>query len=60
MGDAMKIPYLLLGLGSFSMLAAMPAAARSLDPSKPEDAVEIMKRAQCGAKDGTPAVYYWS
>lgn len=56
----MKIPYILLGLGSFSLLAATPAAARLLDPAKPEDAVEIMKRMQCGAKDGTPAVYYWS
>lgn len=60
MGDAMKIPYFLLGLGSFAVLAAAPAGARTLDPAKPEDAVEIMKRAQCGAKDGTPAVYHWS
>jgi hypothetical protein len=37
-----------------------PAAARMLDPTKPEDALEISKRTQCGEKDGQPAVYYWS
>ncbi|HEV2567435.1 DUF1838 family protein [Sphingomonas sp.] len=40
--------------------AATPTAARMLDPSKPEDALEISKRTQCGEKDGQPAVYYWS
>ena len=34
--------------------------ARMLDPSKPEDALEISKRAQCGEADGKPAVYHWS
>lgn len=43
-------------------LAGMGAAAeaRMLDPSNPEDAVEISKRLQCGEQDGEPAVYYWS
>ena len=41
-------------------IAAAPATARMLDPSKPEDALEISKRTQCGEKDGQPAVYYWS
>jgi hypothetical protein len=36
------------------------AQARMLDPAKPEDALEISKRTQCGQKDGQPAVYYWS
>jgi hypothetical protein len=40
--------------------AAAPAGARMLDPSKPEDALEISKRTQCGEADGKPAVYYWS
>jgi hypothetical protein len=31
-----------------------------LDPAKPEDALEISKRMQCGEADGVPAVYYWS
>lgn len=44
-----------IGLGS-----ATAAEARMLDPAKPEDAVEIMKRTQCGAKDGEPAVYRWT
>jgi hypothetical protein len=36
------------------------ANARMLDPAKPEDALEIMKRTQCGEKDGQPAVYHWA
>jgi hypothetical protein len=36
------------------------APARMLDPSKPEDALEISKRVQCGVADGVPAVYHWS
>ncbi|ATW02834.1 DUF1838 family protein [Sphingorhabdus sp. YGSMI21] len=37
-----------------------PALARTLDANVPEDALEIMKRTQCGEADGVPAVYYWS
>jgi Protein of unknown function (DUF1838) len=33
---------------------------RMLDPNKPEDALEISKRVQCGVADGVPAVYHWS
>ena len=51
---------ILAGFSGIVILAATPLAARTLDPDKPEDAVEIMKRAQCGAKDGTPAVYHWT
>jgi hypothetical protein len=36
------------------------ASARILDPAKPEDAVEISKRMQCGEEDGKPALYHWS
>jgi len=36
------------------------ASARILDPNKPEDALEISKRVQCGEADGVPAVYHWS
>ena len=39
---------------------ATPAAARTLDPAVPADALEIMKRTQCGVKDNVPAVYRWS
>lgn len=35
------------------------ALARQLDPAKPADALEIMKRTQCGVKDKVPAVYRW-
>lgn len=50
--------WLLAGL--LATAVAAPAVGRMLDPAKPEDALEIMKRTQCGAKDGEPAVYYWS
>ncbi|GAA0486025.1 DUF1838 domain-containing protein [Parasphingorhabdus litoris] len=43
-----------------SFALASPSAARTLDPKKPEDALEIMKRTQCGTADGVPAVYHWS
>jgi hypothetical protein len=33
---------------------------RMLDLSKPEDALEVAKRAQCGEADGVPAVYHWA
>ena len=39
---------------------ATSASAKMLDPDKPEDALEIMKRTQCGVADGVPAVYHWS
>ena len=48
-----------LAIGAATALAT-PAFARTLDPAKPEDALEIMKRTQCGEADGVPAVYYWS
>lgn len=43
-----------------AIATATGADARQLDPAIPADAVEIMKRTQCGAKDNEPAVYYWS
>jgi hypothetical protein len=45
-------------LGSVAFASA--ASARMLDPTKPEDALEISKRTQCGEADGKPAVYHWS
>lgn len=60
MGRQTVIKTILAGCGALALLAAPSAAARMLDPDTPEDAVEIMKRAQCGVKDAVPAVYYWS
>jgi hypothetical protein len=56
---------LLLAAGTLALAAvAAPATAKKapamLDPAKPEDALEISKRAQCGTADGVPAVYHWS
>jgi len=48
-----------LAIGTASALTT-PAFARILDPAKPEDALEIMKRTQCGEADGVAAVYHWS
>lgn len=50
----------LLATAALAAAAALPASARQLDPAKPADALEIMKRVQCGVRDGEPAVYYWS
>ena len=50
----------LMGLGLMAAALAAPGSARMLDPNKPDDAIEISKRTQCGEKDGQPAVYHWS
>lgn len=50
----------MIRLLALALVLATPAAARILDPAVPADALELMKRTQCGAKDGEPAVYYWS
>lgn len=47
------------GLLAGTALAA-PASAQTLDPSNPEDAIEISKRLQCGVSEDEPAVYHWS
>jgi Protein of unknown function (DUF1838) len=49
-----------LFLAGCALAFAGSASARMLDPAKPDDALEIMKRTQCAAKDGDTAVYYWS
>lgn len=49
-----------IAAGLIAATLGSPAAARLLDPSKPEDALEISKRTQCGEKDGQAAVYHWS
>jgi Protein of unknown function (DUF1838) len=48
-------------LASAALLSIVTTAqARMLDPAKPEDASEIMKRTQCGEADGKAAVYHWA
>ncbi|WOE75374.1 DUF1838 family protein [Alterisphingorhabdus coralli] len=58
----MKAHLKFAGLATIASLfvAANSAQARELDPSDPTDAVEIMKRTQCGEADNVPAVYHWS
>jgi hypothetical protein len=51
---------LTLLLTGAALLLGTGANARMLDPNKPEDALEISKRAQCGEADGKPAVYHWA
>ncbi|MEL7197729.1 MAG: DUF1838 family protein [Pseudomonadota bacterium] len=48
------------GVAAASFLMSAPASAQTLDPSKPEDALEISKRLQCGVSADEPAVYHWS
>ena len=49
-------------ISSAALAFSAPAQSKDhmLDPSKPEDALEIMKRTQCGEADGVAAVYHWS
>ncbi|MEO9461152.1 MAG: DUF1838 family protein [Marinomonas sp.] len=57
----MALRHTLAGLGAAALLASSySASARTLDPSVPEDAVEISKRLQCGVSADEPAVYHWS
>jgi hypothetical protein len=54
----MKAKY--LAIAAMMVAVSGSAQARMLDPSVPEDAIEISKRFQCGTADGSPAVYHWS
>jgi Protein of unknown function (DUF1838) len=59
----MKLTHLMLGIAALSMAGGSYAAAakpRMLDPNKPQDALEMSKRVQCGEADGKPAVYHWA
>lgn len=49
-------------LGATALLAGSAALAqnRALDPEQPNDAIEIMRKLQCGPGDGVPAIYRWS
>jgi hypothetical protein len=50
-----------LSLGVILACAApITVHAKTLNPDNPADAVEIMKRAQCGSKDGEAAIYQWT
>ncbi|MEE4200238.1 DUF1838 family protein [Erythrobacter sp.] len=44
--------------GAFGL--ANSVSAQMLDPSDPQDALEISKRLQCGVSEDEPAVYHWS
>lgn len=54
------MPLLLASAGLAAASLAAPAAAQMLDPAKPEDALQISKRLQCGVSEDKPAVYHWS
>ncbi|MGB3807626.1 MAG: DUF1838 family protein [Erythrobacter sp.] len=49
-----------LGLFTAAAVPGLPASAQTLDPSDPQDALEISKRLQCGVSEDEPAVYHWS
>ena len=48
------------GLTASAIALATPASAQVLDPSVPQDAIEIAKRLQCGVSADEPAVFHWS
>ena len=48
------------GAAALTMMTTPAAAQNRLDPSKPEDALEISKRFQCAAEDGEEAVWHFS
>ncbi|MEP2734835.1 MAG: DUF1838 family protein [Erythrobacter sp.] len=57
----MALRHVFAGLSAAALMTTSYAAsARTLDPSVPEDAVEISKRLQCGVSADEPAVYHWS
>ncbi|MDO5770108.1 MAG: DUF1838 family protein [Psychrobacter sp.] len=57
----MRLSLLMLPLLATILPAlSFQASAKMLDPNVPADALEIMKRGQCGEADGKPAVYSWS
>lgn len=49
-------------LGATALVTAATANAqgRTLDPAQPNDAIEIMRKLQCGPGDGVPAIYRWA
>jgi hypothetical protein len=55
-----KRPMMMTAIGAAALLTGTMAGARMLNPAVPEDAVEIMRRTQCAAVDGQPAVYRWT
>jgi Protein of unknown function (DUF1838) len=56
----MRMKTILLAAAALTTAVAAGAApARQLDPNSPADAFEISRRIQCGAADGTPAVYHF-
>ena len=58
------IKALLVGAAALATALATASAAtaqgKTLDPARPGDAVEIMRKLQCGPGDGIPAIYRWS
>lgn len=50
---------MMAAVGAAMLLTGTVATARMLDPAVPEDAVEIMRRTQCGVQSGDTAVYRW-
>ena len=56
----MRIFSVLTCTAALATMLTSPAQAQTLDPDVPEDALAIMKRAQCGVADQQPAVYHWA
>ena len=49
----------LLLLATLALGAAAPLAARTLDPAKAEDALQIMQKSICSLNQGETVIYWW-
>lgn len=50
----------LLAALALTASSAALAQGKALDPALPNDAIEIMRKLQCGPGDGIPAIYRWA
>lgn len=50
----------MLAATAAATLFAVPATARTLDLSKPEDALLASRKIACSLKDGVPTTFHWS
>lgn len=56
----MMMKPLMLATAAAAMMLAGAASARTLDMSKPADALAANRKIACSLKDGVPTVFHWS
>jgi hypothetical protein len=55
----MRVSWIVGGLALAASQLAF-AQGKTLNPAQPNDAIEIMRKLQCGPEEGVPAIYRWS